>query len=126
MVSPESIAVCLACGNEWEVRTPGIGKKRKCPVCGKYRVRMKSEMKEGEKPPAPAPASAPSEPPATETRPPEENPDEGKNEEPQQNGGGILLYAILLIGAIGAGWFLYGAYRRRRAEREYYEGYQGY
>lgn len=126
MVSPESIAVCLACGNEWEVRTPGTGKKRKCPVCGKYRVRMKSEMKEGEKPPAPAATPAPSEPPAAGSQSPVEAPGEEGNDEPQQNGGGILLYAFLLIGAIGAGWFLYGAYRRRRAEREYYEGYQGY
>lgn len=51
MVSPDKIAVCLSCGNEWEVRTAGIGKKRKCPVCGKYRIKMKSEVEEdGNKP----------------------------------------------------------------------------
>jgi len=41
---PDRVAVCLSCGNEWVVRTAGTGKKRKCPVCGRYRVKMKSEM----------------------------------------------------------------------------------
>lgn len=53
MVSPDKVAVCLTCGNEWEVRTAGTGKKRKCPVCGKYRVKMRSELKEGENEPNP-------------------------------------------------------------------------
>ena len=44
MENPDNIAVCLACGNEWEVRDPGAKKKRKCPICGKYRVKMKSEV----------------------------------------------------------------------------------
>lgn len=44
MVSPDGVAVCLSCGNEWTVREPGVKKKRKCPVCGKYRIRLKSEV----------------------------------------------------------------------------------
>jgi len=51
MVSPDKVAVCLTCGNEWEVRTAGTGKKRKCPVCGKYRVKMRSEVKDDESKP---------------------------------------------------------------------------
>ena len=46
MVSPDKIAVCQSCGNEWEVRKAGVGTKRKCPLCGKYKVKMKSEVKE--------------------------------------------------------------------------------
>lgn len=53
MVSPDKVAVCLTCGNEWEVRTAGTGKKRKCPVCGKYRVKMRCELKEGKNGPNP-------------------------------------------------------------------------
>ncbi len=53
--NPDAIAVCLSCSNEWIVRDPGVKKKRKCPVCGKYRVKLKSEMKA-------APPSPPSEP----------------------------------------------------------------
>lgn len=49
MTSPDGVAVCLSCGNEWTVRAPGIKKKRKCPVCGKYRIRLKSELNEDEK-----------------------------------------------------------------------------
>ena len=49
MVSPDGVAVCLSCGNEWTVRAPGVKKKRKCPVCGKYRIKLKSELNEGEK-----------------------------------------------------------------------------
>lgn len=44
MTSPDGIAVCLSCGNEWTVREPGVKKKRKCPVCGKYRIKLKSEV----------------------------------------------------------------------------------
>jgi len=51
MVSPDKVAVCLTCGNEWEVRTAGTGKKRKCPVCGKYRVKMRCEVKDDESKP---------------------------------------------------------------------------
>lgn len=51
MPPDDKVAVCLTCGNEWEVRTAGTGKKRKCPVCGKYRVKMRSELKEAENEP---------------------------------------------------------------------------
>jgi hypothetical protein len=46
MGNTEGIAVCLACGNEWTVRDPGVKKKRKCPVCGKYRIHFKSGLPE--------------------------------------------------------------------------------
>jgi len=46
MIPLDKVAVCLTCGNEWEVRTAGVGKKRKCTVCGKYRVKMKCEVEE--------------------------------------------------------------------------------
>ncbi len=36
-------AVCLKCGNEWKVRKID-SKKRKCPACGSYRTRLKSEL----------------------------------------------------------------------------------
>jgi len=44
MENPEEIAVCLACENEWKVRDPSVKKKRKCPICGKYCVKLKSEI----------------------------------------------------------------------------------
>jgi hypothetical protein len=43
------------------VKTAGTGKKRKCPLCEKYKVKMKSELKKSEKPPA---ATPPTDPPA--------------------------------------------------------------
>ena len=117
MVSPDKVAVCLSCGNEWEVRTAGTGKKRKCPVCGKYRVKMKSEIKKEEKaagapPPAEDPPAAAVPPPAD---PPADPPAEEDPEEEKDGGGGIIFYAALLMAAIGAGWFLVGLFRRRRA-----------
>ena len=39
------IAHCLNCTNEWIPRDQG-NKKRKCPVCGKYRVIWKDELVE--------------------------------------------------------------------------------
>ena len=154
MVSPDKVAVCLSCGNEWEVRTAGIGKKRKCPLCGKYRVKMKSEVKDDGNKPNPgskdpvdgAPGDDPvvSTPPAhrvddkpdhegDEQRrtkregsptPPENSPGSSVNppeeksggEKPETGGGsGIITYAALLLLAVGAGWFLVGLFRRRRA-----------
>lgn len=35
--------VCLTCGNEWETKLTGK-RKRKCPVCGKYRVKFKKDL----------------------------------------------------------------------------------
>jgi len=116
MVSPDKVAVCLSCGNEWEVRTAGTGKKRKCPLCGKYRVKMKSEIKKEEKA---AGAPPPAEDPPAGAAPPPADPPAGEREEnggePEEKSGGILLYAVLLLGALGAGWFLVGLFRRRRA-----------
>ena len=107
MVSPDRIAVCLSCGNEWAVRTAGTGKKRKCPLCGKYKVKMKSELKTDEKPPAAPPV------PEENTGEPEEEKSGGEKE---PSGGGIITYAALLLLAVGAGWFLVGVRRRRRAD----------
>ena len=156
MVSPDKIAVCLSCGNEWEVRTAGIGKKRKCPLCGKYKVKMKSEVKDdgnkpnpGSKDPADgAPANdpvvatppdrsvddaagnkmddkrgrkgedsptSPAASPGSSMSPPGEKSGEKGEEKPETSGGGIITYAALLLLAVGAGWFLVGLYRRRRA-----------
>ena len=154
MVSPDKIAVCLSCGNEWEVRTAGTGKKRKCPVCGKYKVIMKSEVKDDanqnshdpvDNSPGSAPDPAtvqgsgvdrdPSDPageemdgkrrrkgensptslensPGSSMSSPEEK--SGEQEE-EHSGGGIITYAALLLLAMGAGWFLVGLVRRRRA-----------
>lgn len=154
MVSADRIAVCLSCGNEWEVRTAGIGKKRKCPVCGKYRVKMKSEVEEdGNKPgstdpvdgaPANVPVAAnaenpgmgheapdgvdekrgrkgeysptsPENSPRSSMNSPEEKSGEKGEENENISGGGIITYAALLLLAVGAGWFLVGLVRRRRA-----------
>lgn len=165
MVSPDKIAVCQSCGNEWEVRTAGTEKKRKCPLCGKYKVKMKSEVKDdGGKPNpgdpnpgaaspgsvgdhAPAPGNDVGRVPPGETRGEnveknrrrEENsttspdhsphfpensppillksPEEKSGEKGEENsGGGIITYAALLLLAVGAGWFLIGVRRRRRAD----------
>jgi hypothetical protein len=39
----EAMAVCLSCSNEWAVRDPSVKKKRKCLICGKYRIKLKSD-----------------------------------------------------------------------------------
>ncbi len=135
MVSPDKIAVCQSCGNEWEVKTAGIGKKRKCPLCGKYKVKMKSEMKTDEKPPETTPpeeektgeqeenegeveekSRRKEENSPTSPRSPVTSPDFSSGEKGEENsGGGIITYAALLLLAVGAGWFLVGLVRRRRA-----------
>lgn len=132
MVSPEKIAVCLSCGNEWEVRKIDA-KRRKCPICGKYRTKMKSEMTDEELQIAKGGKPEEKEPEKNEnTGEKEENPPEKKENSPEENGGekgdeknggGILLYAGILILALSAGWFLWRAVVARRAEREYYEDY---
>jgi len=125
MVSPEKIAVCLNCGNEWEVRSAGA-KKRKCPICGKYRTKMKSDMTAEEL--KAAKAAHPEENSGEEeekNRRREENSPESSPFSPEENGGeegeektggGVLLYVGILILALSAGWFLWRAYRARRAE----------
>lgn len=122
MATAEKIAVCLSCGNEWEVRTAGA-KKRKCPLCGKYRVKMKGDL-------------TPEDLQALKGGRKEENPEEKKEEEktgpsfspaeeaedpadpPEEEGGrgGGLVFVALIVVAAGALWFLWGAYRNRRAE----------
>ena len=119
MIPLDKVAVCLTCGNEWEVRTAGVGKKRKCPVCGKYRVKMKSEIKKEEKaagapPPAEDPPAAAAAPPADPPAGEQEENSSGEKEE-ENSGGGFITYAALLLLAVGAGWFLVGLVRRRRA-----------
>jgi len=121
MVSRDKIAVCLSCGNEWEVRKAGVGTKRKCPLCGKYKVKMKSEIENNDKPLA---ADPPEEEKTGEEEEKRREPEE-KTEEPEEEktggetepsgGGGIITYAALLLLAVGAGWFLFGLVRRRRA-----------
>jgi predicted RNA-binding Zn-ribbon protein involved in translation (DUF1610 family) len=114
----DKIAVCLTCGNEWEVRTAGVGKKRKCPVCGKYRVKMKSELQTDDKKPANPP---PVEPLAAEPPGPVE-PEEPKVPEPAESrenpGGGGLFYAVLLLGAAGAVWFFVQSRHRAAVRRQ--------
>lgn len=47
---------------------------------------------------------------------PEENTGEKGEEKTEPSGGsGIITYAALLLLAVGAGWFLFGILRRRRA-----------
>lgn len=132
MVDAEKIAVCLSCGNEWEVRTAGA-KKRKCPLCGKYRTKMKGEMTADEL--AAAKAGHPEENPPEKkenngeeeekSRRREENSPEKKENSPEESGGekgeekkgeGFLLYVGVLALAVAAGYFLYRAVLTRRAE----------
>lgn len=123
MVSPDKIAVCQSCGNEWEVRKAGVGTKRKCPLCGKYKVKMKSELKTDEKPPATPPVPEENEgeeeentgdPEEKRREEPEGEEEEEEEEKKERSGGGIITYAALLLLAVGAGWFLVGVFRRRR------------
>jgi predicted RNA-binding Zn-ribbon protein involved in translation (DUF1610 family) len=118
MIPLDKVAVCLSCGNEWEVRTAGVGKKRKCPVCGKYRVKMKSELQTDDKKPANPP---PVEPLAAEPPGPVE-PEEPKVPEPAESrenpGGGGLFYAVLLLGAAGAVWFFVQSRHRAAVRRQ--------
>jgi len=161
---PDRVAVCLSCGNEWVVRTAGTGKKRKCPVCGRYRVRMKSEMissgSEGVEPanenlppaqPAPVEVSAkdtkteeekkvekvkkekkekkeeekkekkkvnrarPYHPDVDEEDEEEEvDEEEVDDEEKPAAAAQGMIYVAMLVVAVGAGWILYNALRRRR------------
>lgn len=119
MTPPDGVAVCLFCGNEWAVRAPGIQKKRKCPVCGKYRVRLKSELNEGENgemsgnagggtaPPAAGGESCDSvsSSPAVSAKP-EEKAEEKKEE--KTSGGGLLLLAVgLVVVGVAACSFLF-------------------
>lgn len=46
---------------------------------------------------------------------PEEKSGEKGEENENISGGGIITYAALLLLAVGAGWFLVGLVRRRRA-----------
>lgn len=160
---PDRVAVCLSCGNEWVVRTAGR-KKRKCPVCGRYRVKMKSEMvssgNEGVEPinenlplaqPAPVEVSAkdtkteeekkvekvkkekkekkeeekkekkkvnrarPYHPDVDEEDEEEEVDEEEEDEEekPAAVAQGMIYVAMLVV-AVGVGWIIYNALRRRR------------
>lgn len=59
--------------------------------------------------------------PETSPRSPVTSPDfssgEKGEEKPEPSGGsGIITYAALLLLAVGAGWFLFGLVRRRRAD----------
>ena len=80
MENPEKYAVCLVCGNEWEVRDPGVKKKRKCPICGKYRVKPKSDISDD--------AENPSERPGAEAAPGENirSPPREKENTPENTG----------------------------------------
>ncbi|MDN7025074.1 hypothetical protein FGU65_09270 [Methanoculleus sp. FWC-SCC1] len=116
MENPEKYAVCLACGNEWEVRDPGVKKKRKCPICGKYRVKLKSDIADDiETPPEhPGAEAAPGEntrsPPGEGENTPEKT---GEKEEKagEEKGGGWLVLAALIVLAVMACSFLWSALR---------------
>lgn len=109
MENPEKIAVCLACGNEWEVRDPGVKKKRKCPICGKYRVKLKSDIPDDIETSSKHPGTEAA--PGENTRSPpreEENTPEKTGEE---KGGGWLVLAVLVVLAVMACSFLWSALR---------------
>jgi len=57
--------------------------------------------------------------PETSPRSPVTSPDFSSGEKGEENetasSGGIITYAALLLLAVGAGWFLFGLVRRRRA-----------
>lgn len=134
----DMIAVCLSCGNEWVVRSPsppGVKKKRKCPVCGKYRVRMKSELESGagvaETPSSPPPSPPPSVPVPAAVAVPDEIRDldlddlDDDTVEIRGGGGSWLVAAgavILLAGSAWFGWSLLDGRRRRRAAAAAYQG----
>lgn len=125
MIPPDKIAVCLSCGNEWEVRTAGVGKKRKCPVCGKYRVKMKSELEKGDKKPADAPPvdpSASAEPPGLvePAEPAAVSPDSQENsgESQEKPASGGLFYAVLLLLGAGAVWLFLNSRHRAAVRRQ--------
>lgn len=126
--SKDLIAVCLTCGNEWVVRTPnapgGKRKKRKCPVCGKYRIRMKSELEEkGDdagagttsvavippKPPKPVPTDVPVDLLIED----EDEADDGR----EHSGGSMIVVAGAVVLLVGAAWFGWSLLRRRRRRR---------
>jgi len=124
----DMIAVCLSCGNEWVVRSPsppGVKKKRKCPVCGKYRVRMKSEL-EAKSEAATSSAASPSPPPPPP--PPSPSPvvvdvegldlDDDLEEETEIRGRGSsgLVAAGVLLLLVGAAWLGWTLLRRRRVK----------
>jgi len=133
-----SVAVCLSCGNEWSVRKEGV-KKRKCPVCGKYRVKMKADIekekeKEGEEPAGPAPVPAPvshQEGEEEEEKEKEGEPagvvsvpapvsQEGEEEKEEKAAGSGLVFVALVGAAALIGWFLWCRCRARRSEDEIY------
>jgi len=102
------------------VRAPGIKKKRKCPVCGKYLIKLKSELNEGEiseragsgaAPPvaggdgsvSPSPSESASTPAVSGT--PE---DKAEEKEEKTSGGGLLLLVVgLVVVGIAACIFLF-------------------
>lgn len=131
MENPEGIAVCLSCGNEWTVREPGVKKKRKCPACGKYRIKLKSEMVgeagqdtekgdkaevAGENNPKPGEKGADAAPKISNKS--SDSPEKGIPGEVKEGtpaGGSLyLVVALLAIGAVTAMWFLRAPHSERR------------
>lgn len=81
---------------------------------------MKSEIENNDKPLAADPQEEEKTGEEEEKRrEPEEKTEEPEEEktggETEPSGGGIITYAALLLLAVGAGWFLFGLVRRRRA-----------
>ncbi len=127
----ETIAVCLACSNEWTVRDPGVKKKRKCPICGKYRIKLKSELaaapdnKDKHEVKLTAPIREKREkkekisvqplPKVEENAAPIEEKGEEKAEE--KSGGGLMwaAAAVFVIGAAIGVYFLWNPSRKRLA-----------
>lgn len=124
--SSDLVAVCLSCGNEWVVRTPnnpdGKRKKRKCPVCGKYRIRMKSELEaKGDDNAGAGTTSVAVTPP----KPPKPVPvpvdaavdlliEDEADEVDERGGGSMIVVAGAVVLLVGAAWFGWTLLRRRR------------
>jgi len=88
------VAHCLNCTNEWTPRDQA-DKKRKCPVCGKYRVVWKDELPENK----PDSSTSPGEKKEKSGENEEKN-EEEKLQEAMKSVGGISPF--MAIGAIVA------------------------
>lgn len=133
----EAKAVCLSCSNEWTVRDPGVKKKRKCPVCGKYRIKLKSEIMAADANNAnnaavsiAAGAEQKEETRTLEKRekkPPvkeEKKEKEAVSDAVVSSGGNGMMYAAIAVFVVGAAiglWFLWRPSRKKLAKAPVHE-----